>query len=233
MTTGTEAAPAQGSTEAGAATEASSTPAEGSTLLTAPGAPSQDAGKTGEGADKGDSPEGQGAGEGQEGEAGDGKPTDEKPAGAPEKYELALPEGFTLDEAALGKFEPVLRDLNLTNEQASKLAGAYAEMAKAQAESHIQLVQEWGAQAQKDPVIGGEKFAENVEVARKALAYVDDPELTTLMDNWGLGNNPAVLRAFHKLGKLIPGGDAGVSGDRTGGTSERSLAERLYGKTTP
>lgn len=229
MTTGTDAAPAQTTTEAGAASEASSTPAEGSTLLTAPGAPAADAGTTA----TTDSPEGQGAGEGQEGDAGDGKPADDKPAGAPEKYELALPEGFTLDDAALGKFEPVLRDLNLSNEQASKLAGVYADMMAAQAESHLQLVQEWGAQAQKDPVIGGEKFAENVEVARKALAYVGDPELTALMDQWGLGNNPAVLRAFHKLGQLIPGGDPGVSGDRTGGTSERSLAERLYGKTTP
>jgi transcription antitermination factor NusG len=58
------------------------------------------------------------------------KPDDkeQKQEGAPEKYEFKAGEGVELDTEALKDFEPVARDLNLTNEQAQKLVDAYPKI---------------------------------------------------------------------------------------------------------
>ncbi len=53
---------------------------------------------------------------------------DQKQEGAPEKYEFTVGEGVELDTEALKDFEPVARDLNLTNEQAQKLVDAYPKI---------------------------------------------------------------------------------------------------------
>ncbi|KAE9882863.1 peptidase, partial [Escherichia coli] len=53
---------------------------------------------------------------------------EQKQEGAPEKYEFTAGEGVELDTEALKDFEPVARDLNLTNEQAQKLVDAYPKI---------------------------------------------------------------------------------------------------------
>lgn len=52
-------------------------------------------------------------------------PKEETPPGAPEKYAFTAPEGQELDTSALAQFEPVARELNLTQEQAQKLVDVY------------------------------------------------------------------------------------------------------------
>ncbi|EEJ8798826.1 peptidase, partial [Salmonella enterica subsp. enterica] len=47
-------------------------------------------------------------------------PKEETPPGAPEKYAFTAPEGQELDTSALAQFEPVARELILTQEQAQK-----------------------------------------------------------------------------------------------------------------
>ena len=209
-----------GQTTTTPATEATADTAPPATLLT-------DAGNDAAAANQ-DSP-GEGTGEGQgDKPAGDGgdKP-DDKPAGAPEKYEIALPDGYTLDEAVFSKAEPVLRELNLTNEQATKLAGVIAEVRASEAEAFVQQVQEWGKATATDAEIGGNGLAQSLEAGRRALATHGTPELRALLDNTGMGNHPEVVRFFARVGKLIPAEDKVVSGERSGGT--KSMAERLYG----
>ncbi|MCV5473515.1 peptidase, partial [Escherichia coli] len=64
-------------------------------------------------------------GEKKEGDQPAEKKEGDKPEGAPEKYEFQAAEGVELDADALKDFEPVARELNLTNEQAQKLVDAY------------------------------------------------------------------------------------------------------------
>jgi hypothetical protein len=61
-------------------------------------------------------------------EGGDKDGGDKEAAvGAPERYELAVPDGFEkLDEAMVAEAEPVLRELNLSNEAANKLVPVVA-----------------------------------------------------------------------------------------------------------
>jgi hypothetical protein len=180
-----------------------------------------------------DKPGDQGAdgGDGKEAKP-DGKANtpDDKPAGAPEKYELELPDGFSLDPQVMTEFEPVLRELNLDNAQASKLAGLYGQLRQSEAAAYGETVQEWGKQAAADPEIGGKAFPENVELARSALATHGSPELKGLLDSTGLGNHPEVIRFFARVGKTIPKEDGVVKADRSGG-SRASAASVLFDKT--
>lgn len=160
----------------------------------------------------------------------EGKKDDDKPDGAPEKYEFTAGEGVELDTEALKDFEPVARDLNLTNEQAQKLVDAYpkilAGVQQRQAEAWQAQTEEWAATVKADKEIGGDKLTANLGVAQRALDTFGTPELKEYLNGTGLGNHPELVKAFIKVGKAMSE-DGMVTGKESG---QRSAAEVLYGK---
>lgn len=152
---------------------------------------------------------------------GDGKPAEgapapkpgeaakpgEAPAGAPEKYEFAAPEGMTLEPETTTQFETVARELNLTNEQANKLLPLAGELVKRnvamQQEAQVKQVQKWLDESKADTEFGGDKFDTNVTAVRAAVARFATPQLKELMDQTGLGNHPEVVRLFYRIGNAI------------------------------
>lgn len=140
---------------------------------------------------------------------GEQKPTDEaKPAGAPEKYEFTAPEGTTLDAVLLSEFEGVARELDLPQDKAQqvvdKLAPKVAERMQAQTLDLVtQARTAWADASKTDKEIGGDKLAENLAVAEKAMATFGTPELRKLLDESGLGNHPEMIRVFVRAGKAI------------------------------
>ncbi|WP_336193791.1 peptidase [Klebsiella aerogenes] len=158
------------------------------------------------------------------------KEDDDKPDGAPEKYEFKAAEGVDLDTEALKDFEPVARELNLTNEQAQKLVDAYpkilAGVQQRQAEAWQEQTEEWAATVKADKEIGGDKLTANLGVAQRALDTFGTPELKEYLNGTGLGNHPELVKAFIKVGKAMSE-DGMVTGKENG---QRSAAEVLYGK---
>lgn len=177
-----------------------------------------------------------------------GKPKDDKPAdgekpadkpaeekeqkqeGAPEKYEFTAGEGVDLDTEALKDFEPVARDLNLTNEQAQKLVDAYpkilAGVQQRQAEAWQAQTEQWASDVKADKEIGGDKLTTNLSAAQRALDLFGTPELKEYLNTTGLGNHPDLVKTFVKIGKAMSE-DGMVDGSNQG---QRSAAEVLYGK---
>lgn len=152
---------------------------------------------------------------------GDGKPAEgaaapkpgeaakpgDTPQGAPEKYELAAPEGMTLEPETTAQFETVARELNLTNDQANKLVPLAAELVKrnvaTQQAAQVAQVQKWLDESKADSEFGGDKFDTNVATVRSAVARFATPQLKELMDQTGLGNHPEVVRLFYRIGNAI------------------------------
>jgi hypothetical protein len=62
---------------------------------------------------------------------------------------------------------------------------------------------EWMQASQVDKEFGGDKLNENMAVAKKALDSFGTPELRTLLQQSGLGNNPEVIRFMYRAGKAI------------------------------
>lgn len=211
----------------GGAAPAPSEPAAPAADAPAPAAdPENPAGEQPKPGTEGENPQGDKPADGDKPDDDKGK----KPEGAPEAYEFKAAEGVELDTEALKDFEPVARELNLTNEQAQKLVDAYpkilAGVQQRQADAWQKQTEGWAEAVKADKEIGGDKLESNLSAAQRALDQFGNPELKEYLNVTGMGNHPELVKAFVKIGKAMSE-DGMVSGKDTG---QRSAAEVLYGK---
>ena len=168
-------------------------------------------------------------------DAGDAQKTDgesdksgDKPTGAPEKYEFTLPDGFQMDEAGLTAFSEFAKDLDMPQEAAQKMLEKMGPAMQQRQMAAIEQVQnEWTQASKSDKEFGGIKLDENLAVAKKALDTFGTPELSKLLKETGLGNNPEIIRAFYRAGKAISE-DSFVAGSQGKPSSARDPAKSLY-----
>jgi hypothetical protein len=148
---------------------------------------------------------------------------------SPDDYkDFELPEGMELDEDLLKEATPLFSELGLTKEQAQKFVDLQAKQVQSQVEAHTKQVNEWTEAVKNDKELGGEDFDKNIGIAKLGIEKVGSPELKELMDNYGIGSHPEMVRAFYKIGKLVQE-DNPESGARVSNT-QKSVVERLYGK---
>lgn len=131
-----------------------------------------------------------------------------KNTGAPEKYEdFKLPEGMQADVPVMGEFTALAKELNLPQEAAQKLVDIGTRMQQGNAEHLMATIEaqgeKWGTDSKADKEFGGDKFDENLAVAKQALDKFGTPELKTLLVQSKLGNHPEVLRFFYRAGQAI------------------------------
>jgi hypothetical protein len=147
---------------------------------------------------------------------------------APEKYEFAAPEGQQFNSDVLGEFEATARELDLSQEAAQTLLSKVAPaIQKAQQAEAVRMQNEWAEAARSDKEFGGDKLAENLAVANKALTTFGTPELKTLLDQTGLANHPEIIRAFYKAGKQISSSTF-VTGGLAQSNDATPTAKKLY-----
>lgn len=210
----------------------------GSTLLTDPsliGDGQEGKADKSPGTTSADAPEGK-EGDKSDSEKPDGQTTEEgdKPEGAPEKYELTLPEGVELDSELMAKAEPVLRELNLTNEQASKLAAIIAETrvqdVTAADNAWREQVNAWTTDVKNDQEMGGQNFKPSMIAAQRAITEIGTPELAAALSETGMGNHPEFVRFCARVGKMM-GDDKFVKADTPSGDQPRGLYGHLPSKS--
>jgi hypothetical protein len=155
------------------------------------------------------------------------KAAETKPQGAPEKYEFTAPEGVTLDPEAVAAFEPVAKELNLTNEQAQKLVGLQAQLVQKQHEQWDAMVETWVKEIKGDKEIGGQVLNDSIKHAQRAISQFGTPELKTALDTTRMGNHPELVRVFARIGKAMAE-DTFVSAGAPSG-QKRDAAEVLFG----
>lgn len=136
------------------------------------------------------------------------KPQDKPAEGAPEKYEnFTLPDGLKLDEAVMGEFSALAKELNLPQAAAQKLVDIGARMQQGTAEqmqaAMVAQAEKWGTESQVDKEFGGDKFSENLSVAKKALDQFGSPEFKAFLRDSKLGNHPEVIRFMFRAGQAI------------------------------
>ena len=143
-----------------------------------------------------------------------GNPQGQQPAGevkteaaaAPEKYDFAMPEGFDLNQEVAGEFEAYARELNLPQDKAQAVVDMGIKLMQSQQAQQAELVQktqeQWRNEVVNDKEIGGQALAENLSYAAKVLDTFA-PDLRSVLDETGLGNHPAFVKAFIKIGKAI------------------------------
>lgn len=173
-----------------------------------------------------------------------GDDTTTEVTGAPDTYDTAawaLPDGVEFDTEGFDAVEPVLRELNLDNDQAGKLMGAYAEkivpMIEARAGQKMddaakELSANLARDLQADPEVGGAKLKEAQAYSAKAIAAaIPDAalrsEFSTFLNESGLGNHPLLTRVLNVAGRAMSEATTPPAG---AGGGDKSAAEVFYGR---
>jgi hypothetical protein len=134
--------------------------------------------------------------------AADKAPETETPE--PVDYDsLTVPDEVEVDEEVFGEFKAFATERNLSKEDVQRLADLSIKMTVKQQELARQERAAWVEASKTDPEFGGEKFAENLAIAKVARDTFGSPELKAILDVTGIGNHPAVIRAFYRVGKQI------------------------------
>jgi len=162
---------------------------------------------------------------------------------APEAYEpFTLPEGVDVNsepvKAALDEAGGVFRELGLTQEQGQKLIdlhmkhwmGGAVEAEEMFQRQVDQQVRDWEEELRRDAEIGGTKLRENLMYAKRAVAALGGRELAEELDKTGMGSNPALVRAFVKMGRQYFREDHFVQGGgaKPVDNTPEGMAHRIY-----
>lgn len=215
-----------------AATEGDAAATDDNTILT--GA-ADESGASGDdtGSDDGGTPPADdtatGSDEGQEGGDAGAEGSDTPP----DTYaDFVMPEGVTLDETALTEATPIFKELGLTQEQAQKLIDFQSKQVQAGSQKQVdnfnQLKSDWLTDAKADGEYGGDKFDENTKIAQNAVNKYGTPELKQLLDDYGVGNHPEVIRFMVRVGHTLTEDVPGTAGGAAAEKSDR--VSRMYPK---
>lgn len=161
---------------------------------------------------------------------------DKEKAGAPESYEeFTLPEdmeGIQLNKEAVEALKPICKELGLSQAKAQNLFGkllteVHPKMVAQQNAAWEQVKTGWAEAVKTDAELGGEKYAEKVAVAQRAVNTFGTPELKAALDQYGLGNHPEVVRLMYRVGDAMREDTIVLPGSKPG--DKRSIEDRLYG----
>lgn len=160
-------------------------------------------------------------------DAGNQPGTEGKSAeGAPDAYEFIAPEGATFDDAIIGAFSDVAKDLGLSQDSAQKVLDAMTPVMQARhAEQLEALSNSWAEQVTADPELGGDKLQESLATAKRAIDLAP-PELREFLETTKLGNHPALFKWAVAVGKALSD-DSLVTGDGAA-SSTADPAKRLF-----
>ena len=89
---------------------------------------------------------------------------------------------------------------------------------------------DWNRQVQNDPEIGGARLKESLMYANRAVAALGGLELAEELKRTGMGSNPALVKAFVKMGREYFREDRFVQGGgaRPVDNSPAGMAARIY-----
>lgn len=154
------------------------------------------------------------------------------PQDAPVEYaDFALPEGVEVDGETLSEARSLLGEMKLPQEQAQRLVDFYAgkirQFGAAQADNWVKLNEKWVSDFKADREIGGERVAETVAAAVRAMDRFGTPGLREALIMTGAGNHPEVIRFVARVGKATAEDRFVVAAGASAGAS-RSAAEVLY-----
>lgn len=157
----------------------------------------------------------------------------------PEKYDLKLPEGSTLDASSVEKIASFAKERGLSNEQAQAILerdheakASFDEANKPGTGSEwIRRTSDMEKAALADKEIGGtkENLLANCELGKQVLTKFFPENVTKFLVDTGFGSHPDVIRGFAKLGKMMAPDQLVIPGASAG--NKRAMEDIFYGNT--
>ena len=154
----------------------------------------------------------------------------------PEKYEFAMPEGYTVDETAVEAVTPILKELGCSQETAQKLVDLHfaqiKAMQEAQEKAKAETLAQWAKEIRTDKDIGGPNVLQNLLPGTRLLDRFGSPDLKELLQQSGLDRHPAVVRFLVAVGREFTE-DRWADGGKRGpaARSVDAVAKQIFDKT--
>lgn len=153
----------------------------------------------------------------------------------PEKYDLKLPEGATLDQKAIDEISAFAKEKGLSQEAAQAVLEREHSLISGlqqKAEQEWQAKKDqWLKDATGDKEFGGDNLKLSAEVAHRALKRFDSTgKLAEMLETSGFGNHPEVIRFMWKIGQAMSEDQLVIPGAQSGG--KKPIEEVFYGKQT-
>lgn len=162
------------------------------------------------------------------GQAEDGKAQEQAPEVI---YDLKLPDGSLLNDGLVEKFKAYAKENKFSKDQAQAFLNrenqVIADWEAAKKENLAKQADIWINDVKADKEIGGDKFNENVELAKRVVHRYASKNLIDSLNNTGLGNHPELIRVFAKIGKEM-GEDKLVLGGSAQKKPPKSIEEVFY-----
>jgi hypothetical protein len=134
-----------------------------------------------------------------------------------------MPEGMEFDTALAERAAPVLKELNLTQDQAMKVAEVVMAQRVASAEEAAAQYADQMAQQQSDWIVamkgdeeiggpGGDATEANIATAKKVVDAFAEEGFRDWLDQTGLGSHPEMIRLMLRVSQKlnleedVPGG---------------------------
>lgn len=159
------------------------------------------------------------------------KPDDQN---APVAFELKKADGSLLDAAEAEKIVSFSKEHGLSPAQAQAIYNRENAALTALDQDVVKQYEErrngWIEAGKKDPVLGGEHYAQNVQAAHLMFEKFSTPEFTQLLKDTGFGDHPELLKVFfnihqaHKDDVLVRQGESP--------TALKDTKDVMYGETT-
>ena len=137
----------------------------------------------------------------------------------PDAYEFEVDDDEPITDAQLDEIAAYAKERGLSQEQAQSLVDMQSKAMQDQQEQlkadHESTVDKWEADVKADVELGGDKYGENLELAKRGMERFFTPDFTKYINETGFGNHPEVIRGFMKIGqaladdKLVMAGAAG------------------------
>ena len=169
--------------------------------------------------------------------------SDDDKYGSPENYDyskVAMPEGMQLDQELVNEFNPLAKELNLSNESASKLMALGVKLAQKNAATFNEAIQQ-AAIAEKNSylaklnddkelnVLNTDDYNKYLDVANQGYNAVATKEFKAFVNAKGLTHHPEFIKVFHKIGELCS--DSSMPDVKLPPSVEKDAADVLYGKS--
>jgi len=182
-----------------------------------------------------EAPQEPGAGAGEESPPNTGTTPQEAPPAEgteePETYDLKAPEGSNFDDAYISEVENWAKERGYSNDEAQEIIDREHDASSRAVEAietrHQQQVQEWIEAAKSDKEIGGEKFEESTNLAKKVVQRFGTDKLREDLKKTEMGNYPEFMRFCVRVGRAMSE-DTLVTGGYTEPAGEKTDAEVFY-----
>ena len=155
--------------------------------------------------------------------------------------DLVIPEGKEYDPELGKTFLDVINDtsiprkdlaqtlLNMYATEQDKLLQGLQAADAAGAEQLKQIEAEWAKSCKADAEYGGQKWEGSQAVIAAGRDKLASPEAVEIIEAYGFGSHPEILRMFYRAGKMLS--EDNMSGGAGGSGKKADPAEAIFGES--